>query len=188
MRRVRGVKTRRSSRIDGTTLRGIPITTVPRTLVDIAPESDEEELALACHRAGVRYRTAPKGVKAVLARRPNAPEAGKLRAIMSGDVKVTQSKLEKRGLAIVEEERFPLPETNRPAGTRRVDFRWPEHKLTVELDGYEFHKSRHAWEQDRKREREAYARGDDFRRYTYGDVFEDSRAMRRELRTLLPGI
>ena len=59
-----------------------------------------------------------------------------------------------------------LPETNRVAGGRRVDCRWPERRLTVELDGYRYHRSRHAWEQDRRREREARARGDEFRRYT----------------------
>lgn len=72
-------------------------------------------------------------------------------------------------------EKFPLPVTNRPAGGRRVDCRWPAHRLTVELDGYQFHNTRHSWEQDRLREREARARGDDFRRYTYRDIFEDPR-------------
>ena len=43
-------------------------------------------------------------------------------------------------------------------------------KLTVELDSYRYHRSRHAWELDRKREREAYARGDQFRRFTWGDI------------------
>lgn len=76
--------------------------------------------------------------------------------------------------------------TNRPAGSRRVDCRWPEHRLTVELDGYQFHNSRHSWEQDRLREREARARGDDFRRYSYGDVFERPAPMLRELRYLRP--
>jgi very-short-patch-repair endonuclease len=79
----------------------------------------------------------------------------------------------------------PLPITNKPAGTFRVDCRWPEVPLTVELDGYRFHSSRHAWEQDRRREREARARGDEFRRYTYGDVYEDSRYMLRELSSLV---
>ena len=51
---------------------------------------------------------------------------------------------------------------------------------------YRYHSSRHAWEQDRRREREAYARGDEFRRYTYGDVFEDPGFMLSELRVLLP--
>jgi hypothetical protein len=38
---------------------------------------------------------------------------------------------------------------------------------------------------DRRREREAHARSDEFRRYTYGDVFEDPRLMLAELRALL---
>ena len=79
-------------------------------------------------------------------------------------------------------EGLPLPVTNRVAGGRRVDCRWPEHRLTIELDGYRYHRSRHAWEQDRRREREARARGDEFRRYTYGDVLEDPRFMLPELR------
>jgi hypothetical protein len=67
-----------------------------------------------------------------------------------------------------------------------VDCRWRDQQLTVELDSYRYHSSRHAWEQDRHREREARARGDEFRRYTYGDVFEHPRLMLRELRRLLP--
>ena len=70
-------------------------------------------------------------------------------------------------------------------GSYRVDCRWPEHALTVELDGYRYHHSRHAWEQDRRREREARSRGDEFRRYTYGDVCEDATLMLRELSALL---
>jgi hypothetical protein len=42
--------------------------------------------------------------------------------------------------------------------------------LTVELDSYTYYRSRYAWEQDRRREREAYARGDQLRRSTYGEV------------------
>jgi hypothetical protein len=55
----------------------------------------------------------------------------------------------------------------------------------LELDSYTYHSSRHAWEQDRRRERAAYARGDQFRRYTYGGVFEATRPMMRELRAIL---
>jgi len=98
---------------------------------------------------------------------------------------VTLSKLERRFLALLREERLPLPRTNKPAGGRRVDCRWPDYRLTVELDGYRFHQSRYAWEQDRRREREARARGDEFRRYTYGDVFEHPQLMLNELRLLL---
>ncbi|HEX8066332.1 MAG TPA: hypothetical protein VF520_07385 [Thermoleophilaceae bacterium] len=41
----------------------------------------------------------------------------------------------------------------------RVDCRWPGRRLTVELDSYRFHDTRRAWEADRRRDREARARG-----------------------------
>jgi very-short-patch-repair endonuclease len=188
LKRVPGLKTRRSHLHprDTTTWRGIPTTTVPRTLVDLAAYLPTDSLARTCHEAGVRHGTTPAMVEAVLARRPNSPGATKLRCILRGDVHVTLSKLERRFLELLREIRRVLPETNRPAGGRRVDCRWPEHRLTVELDSYRYHHSRHAWEQDRRREREAHARGDDFRRYTYGDVFEHPEPMLTELRALLP--
>jgi very-short-patch-repair endonuclease len=190
-RRIEGVKTLRCRFLnarDAAAVRGIPVTTVPRTLVDIAAAMSAEELARACHEAGVRYRTTPAHVEAELERRPNVPGARTLRRIIHGDANVTLSALERRALKLLRAEGLALPVTNRPAGSHRVDCRWPAHRLTVELDGYRYHNSRHAWEQDRRREREARARGDEFRRYTYGDVFEDPTLMLSELRVLLaPG-
>jgi hypothetical protein len=133
-----------------------------------------------------RYRTTPQQVDAVLARRPRSPGPGTLRRIMSGDVKVTLSRLEQRFLARLRQASLPLPVTNRMAGSSRVDCRWPELALTVELDSYRYHHTRHAWERDRRREREARARGDELRRYTYADVIEAPEPMLRELAALLP--
>jgi hypothetical protein len=182
--RVRGVRVRRGRPQSGV-VRGIPVTTVAQTLVDLAAEMDVDALARACHEAGVRYGTTPRHVEEVLARYPNAPGAGKLRAVMRGEAKVTLSKLERAFLDLLRKHGLPLPETNRVAGGRRVDCRWPDHQLTVELDSYRFHNSRHAWEQERRREREAHARDDRFRRYTYGDVLEHPAQMLRELSKLL---
>jgi Transcriptional regulator, AbiEi antitoxin len=184
-RRVDGVATRRSRCAEASTWRGIPVTTVARTLVDLAKDLPLDALARACHEAGVRHETTPAQVERVLARRPTAPGAAKLRAILRGDVRVTLSKLESRFLTLLRREGLQLPQTNRPAGGRRVDCRWPDRGLTVELDSYRYHHSRHAWEQDRRREREAHARGDEFRRYTYGDVFDTPRLVLAELRSVL---
>jgi hypothetical protein len=170
---------------DVATWRGIPSLTVPATLVDIAARLDADVLARACHEAGVRYGTAPRHVAEVLARQPNAAGAARLRTVMGGDAKVSLSRLESRFLELLRADGLPLPETNRPAGSRRVDCRWPQARLTVELDSYRFHNSRLAWERDHAREREAYARGDGFRRYTWGDVFARPGPMRGELRELL---
>jgi very-short-patch-repair endonuclease len=137
------------------------------------------------HEAGVRYRTTPAHVAAVLERRRRTAGVAKLRQVLSGDARVTLSALERRFLGLVREQGLPLPRTNRPAGAHHVDCRWPERRLTVELDSYRFHHSRHAWEQDRRRERDARDRGDDLRRYTWADVVEEPAQMLAELRRLL---
>jgi hypothetical protein len=157
-RKVAGVRTRRSrhmSREDTTTWRGIPVTTLPRTIVDIAARIAVADLARVCHEAGVQHGVTPGDVERALARRPNAPGATKLREILRGDVRVTLSALEAGFLGHLADADLVLP-------------------------------PRHAWELDRRREREARARGDEFRRYTYGDVFEDPALMLAELKLLLP--
>ena len=187
-KRIPGLRTKRCRTLDPrdvTTVRGIPTTTVPRTLTDIAGDLPLQALSKAAHEAGVRHRTTPTQVAAVLARRPNTPGAAKLRAVLQGEP-VSLSRLESRFLELLREHGLPLPIANKVASGKRVDCRWPDHHLTVELDSYRFHNSRHSWEQDRIRERQAYARGDDFRRYAWADVFEDTRAMLRELGGLLP--
>ena len=168
-----------------TTFRGVPVTTVPETLVDLAAVLEPPDLARACHEATVRFGTTPAQVEGVLGRRPNTPGATKLRKVLRGEVGVTLSKLERGFLTLLGAAALPTPRTNRRAGRRWVDCRWPEQRLTVELDGYRYHNTRHAWEQDRRRDREARARGDEFRRYTWGDVFEDPEFMLGELRGLL---
>jgi hypothetical protein len=179
------VVTKRSREIEGTLHRDIPITTVSRTLVDLAATLPLTDLAGACHEAGVKYGTTPRQVDEVLARHPNVSGAGKLRAVLHGKAAVTQSALERRFLERLDEHDLPRPdETNRVAGTFRVDCRWKEPPLTVELDSYRFHNSRQSWERDHRREREARRREDDFRRYTYGDVYEDPADMVRELRSI----
>ena len=158
-RKVPGIRTRRRrlSPQECTVHRGIPITSVPLTLLDITPLLPPFELGKACHEAGVRYRTTPRMVDAVLKRRPNAPGAAKLRAVLEGEP-ISLSRLESRFLELLRTHGLPLPITNKVASGKRVDCRWPDHKLTVELDSYRFHNSRHAWEADRRRGRQAYSR------------------------------
>ncbi len=188
-RRVPGVRTHRSRHIDSrdaTILLGIPVTTLARTLVDLAAVLGPDDLARAVHEAAVKYGTTPRQVEAVLERRPYSPGAAALRAVLRGETRVTLSKLERAFLSLLEGDGLVLPRTNLRVGARRVDCHWREQRLTVELDSYRYHHSRHAWEQDRRREREARARAYEFRRYTYGDVLERPGLMLDELRALLP--
>jgi hypothetical protein len=57
--------------------------------------------------------------------------------------------------------------------------------VTIELVSFRFHNSRHAWEHDHDREREARIRGDEWRSFTYDDVFGDQTYMLGELEKLL---
>jgi hypothetical protein len=184
-RRVKGVKTKRCRSLDERDIiefKGIRVTSVPRTLVDLAAVLSEEELARAFHEAGVRFHTTPRHVQAVM--RPGSPGAGKVRAVMGGEVPVSLSELERLFFDALRPTGLPLPETNRSADGRRVDCRWAG-VLTVELNSYRFHNSRYAWEQDQHRRREARGRGEEFRVYTWEDVTEHRDEMLAELRELL---
>jgi very-short-patch-repair endonuclease len=188
-RRVPGVAVRRVrdglDPLDCGWVEEVPVTSPARTLVDLAPKLSEEHLGRAVHEAIVLHHLTPQSVESALSRWPTAPGARKLRRVIHGDERITLSRLERLFLALLRRHRLPLPETNRNVGGRFVDCRWPERKLTVELDSYHWHKSRLAWEKDRRREREAYARGDQFRRFTWGDVVEQPAPVVSELRNLL---
>ncbi len=117
-RRIKGVRTRRIRLRDGdrTVWRAIPVTTVPRTLIDLSSLLPLPELARAFHEASVRYRTTPAQVEARLNGRVKGAE--NLRRAIRGDVHVTLSELERLFLRLLRTERLPLPETNRLAGGR----------------------------------------------------------------------
>jgi hypothetical protein len=187
-RRPTGVVIHRAAGIrptDATRWLGVPVTTVQRTIVDLAAVLEEDQLARAFHEADVRHHTTPDQVEAVLGRRHNWPGARKLRRVIWGAAPVSLSRLESRFLECLRATGLPLPETNRRIDGRYVDCRWPRQRLTVELDSYRYHRSRHAFEQDREREREARARGDEFRHYTWRDADERPEPMLEDLRKLL---
>jgi very-short-patch-repair endonuclease len=170
---------------ENTIVRGIPITTVPRTLVELAEALSLDALAVAFHEAGHRYRTTPRHVDAVLDGRRSPPGAHKLRRVMGRDAHVLLSKLERAFMALLRKHGLPLPRTNTRVGPHRVDFHWPEYKLTIELDSYTFHNSRKAWEDDRARERAARERNEEHERLTWFDVVDEPEPTVRYLRRVL---
>jgi predicted transcriptional regulator of viral defense system len=164
--------------LDASTLDRIPVTTVPRTLLDLAPSTGARDLARACHEAWVRHRTGPDEVEACLARNPNKKGAAKLRRALGADV--TLSALEDRFLAMLRRHDLPLPRTNVDHAGDKVDCHWPQLGLTVELLSYRFHATRRAFEADVARRRRS-----NHLAYTYGDVFERDAATAAELRLRL---
>ncbi len=151
--------------LDVAELDGIPITILPRVLLDLASRLTRNELGRACHQAWVRHGTTPPQVEACIARNPHKPGAAKLRRALGSDI--TLSDLEDGFLELAARYRLPRPRTNIDHRGDKVDCRWPDLDLTVELLSYRYHGSRYAFETDVARRRRSTHHA-----FTYGDVFD----------------
>jgi hypothetical protein len=164
--------------LDTSTYEGIPIATVPRVLLDLAPKLTPAKLARLCHEAWVRHETGPEQVAACIARNPRKPGIAKLRHALGADV--TLSELEDRFKALLMQYRLPAARTNIDRRGDKVDCHWPRHGLTIELLSYRFHATRRAFEDDVARRRRS-----NHIAYTYGDVVDRGAATAREIKALL---
>jgi hypothetical protein len=144
---------------------GIPITTVPRTLLDLASTLTLEVLTRACHEAWVHHRTGPHEIEACIARNPSKPGKQQLRRALGSDV--TLSVLEDAFLVLLRSHGLPKPRTNIDRRGDKVDCHWPQLGLTVELVSYRFHATRQAFERDVARRRRS-----NHIAFSYGDITE----------------
>ena len=147
--------------------RGIPVTIVARTLLDVAAQLSAMDLGRACHEAWVRHGTTPAAVEACIARNPTKKGAARLRRALGADV--TLSEPEDGFLELLARYGLPRPRTSIDRGGDKIDCHCEqEHNgLTVELLSYRFHASRRAFEQYVARRRRSSHVA-----YTWGDVFE----------------
>jgi very-short-patch-repair endonuclease len=158
-RRRPGICVHRVSAIDPLDVRergGIPITSAARALLDIAPRLSERSLERALDEALIRGLMSHQAVDAVLARYPQRPGAARLRALARPDRKTTatRSEAEERFLAMVRNAGLPEPEVNARVGGFVVDFLWRRERVIVEIDGYDYHRGRVAFERDHERDAE----------------------------------
>lgn len=172
--------------------RGIPVTTVPRTLLDLASVLDRRQLERVVNEAEVRRLTDPLSLDDLLARHPRRHGAATIRAILaSGRIgaTVTRSELENRFVTFVDRSCLPQPEIN---VALFVDGRWIEcdcvwrgERLVVELDGQAFHLTQPAFERDRARDRALHAAGWRVVRITWRQLHEEPDAIAADLRHIL---
>jgi very-short-patch-repair endonuclease len=97
----------------------------------------------------------------------------------------TRSELEARFLALVRLRRLPRPEVNARVDRFVVDFLWRRERLIVEVDGWESHGTRSAFEEDRARDARLRLLGFNVLRFTWRQLEEDSPAVARAIRALL---
>jgi len=166
------------ARADTTRLHGIPMTAVPRVLLDLASSTTPPELTRAGHEAWIRHRTSPRDIAACIERNPTKKGAARLRRALGCDV--TLSALEDGFVDLLAGHGLPAPRTNIDHAGDKVDCHWPRFGVTVELLSYRFHASRRAFEDDIARRRRSRHLA-----YTWGDVFERGQQTAAELTPLL---
>lgn len=172
---------------------GIPVTTVPRTIFDLAASEPVDvvvallrEMEYLEHRDRLslwdlveRYpgRRGVRRVRSALDRLKEEPPGRK------------RSKLEERFDPFLRRHRLPLPRFNDwiTAGGKRfqVDCHWPGTGQIVELDGWQGHKTRSAFREDRARDRKLKVAGYSVIHLTWNQLDDEPAAVASDLRALL---
>lgn len=127
--------------------RGIPVTSLGRTLVDLADVVSANRLERAFEDAERLELLDLADVQPIAGRRGLAKLQHVLAGLRPGE---TRSEMERRFKQFLRDEAFPWPAFNTLVEGILVDAFWAEHNLVIELDSWEFHgKARKPFEDDR---------------------------------------
>jgi very-short-patch-repair endonuclease len=102
----------------------------------------------------------------------------------SGEARA-RTELEARMLAICRRHRLPQPGVNVRVDGYEVDFLWRERSLIVEVDGWESHRTRSAFEEDRARDARLKVLGYEVLRFTWRQIESDTSGVAATIRALI---
>lgn len=167
---------------------GIPVTAVPRTLLDLAIRARPEQMDGYLERAEERELLDLRAVEDLLARSGGHRGRGRLAqalAVYRPDPAFTRSKFERHFRQLVIAAGIPAPSMNFNADGFELDAYWPELRFAVELDLFETHGSRAAFERDRRRQEELKLVGIESIRITAPRLKKEPKVVLRNLAVLL---
>ena len=141
---------------------------------ELARSNDLAKVELAQRQYGVP----PPSVEAEFLRLPGAERFSADRS---------RSELERRFHDLGRRHRLPQPAVNVKVDRFEVDFLWRAQRLVVEVDGWDSHRSRSAFEQDRARDARLAVLGYCVFRFTWGRITQDARGVAKTVRSLLGG-
>ncbi|HTN81285.1 MAG TPA: hypothetical protein VMK16_16555 [Acidimicrobiales bacterium] len=165
-KRLDGVIGHRSGALfesDLTVYRSIPMTTVARTLVDVSGRLTERQLGQAIDDALRRRILRLDDLRRTAGRLGTAPGRSMRKVHAALALRVPgydplDSDLETRTLRLIAAAGLPVPRQQHPivlSGIQvHLDLAYPEAQLAIELDGWEWHKGRSAFDDDRWRDAE----------------------------------
>jgi hypothetical protein len=148
--------------------RNIPVTALPRTLLDAAASFRSDLLERAIERSEERGVFDLEAVESLLERTVGHPGQGRLRRAVElyRAPAFTRSKLERRFLALLRKAGLPRPSTGYNECGYELDFYWPAERFAVELDVFETHGTRGSFERDRLRQEDLKLAGVEMTRVT----------------------
>lgn len=167
---------------------GIPVTTLARTLVDLAGVVDDRTLRAAVRRAAAIHRLDLVALRRQLDQPRREPRRARLRATLDRWVpglQLTESEFEAHFLALCARHRLPLPEPQVRIGDHRADFLWEAQRLVVETDSARWHDTDAGRGDDYVKERALRAAGYEVLRFTRAEVINQPALVAREIRRTL---
>jgi very-short-patch-repair endonuclease len=163
---------------DAMLLKGIPVTSPARTILDVAGDVTPRELEQALAAAERLRRKVRSELTELLRIRPRHRGSGALRRLLAALAATGTAPLFLRSAAeqatweLILELGLPLPLVNQRLEGIEVDFHWPELRLVVEVDGFEFHSGIDAFHRDHERDRALAFAGYQVLRFTWRQLDE----------------
>jgi hypothetical protein len=173
-----------------TTRDGLAVTTLERTLLDVAPSIGRVALEQCLVRAVALGRFDRRALECLVERSPRRAGVASVRELLEewdGRNAPARSMLEERFLALCRSAELPRPLVNILVEGFEADFAWPARRVIVEVDGFAFHAGASAFERDRARDVRLTLAGWRVLRFTWRQLSSDSggvaAAVRRALAT-----
>jgi very-short-patch-repair endonuclease len=187
-RRPRTIRVHRCTSLTPKDIRyhlGLRVTTPARTLLDIAPRLTDKALTRAVNDAQLSNHLRLPALRELLERCSRHPGAKRLAPFLQAPSGPTRSEFEDEFLAFTKRFGLPQPNVNATVGGREVDALFEAERLIVELDGYDYHSSRVAFEGDRERDAEHLLGGFGTVRVTWDRLTKTPRKEARRLGAIL---
>jgi len=177
---------------DVSKVKGIPCTSVARTLLDLAAVLPRRAVERAIDQAEILQLLDAKAIQDVLSRTHGHQGNAPLRSILNDHFPgstPTRNDLEEAFLQICDKARLPRPEVNawiplEPIGYT-ADFLWREPQLIAETDGRDTHTTKHAFDHDRKRDQRLMLAGFRVVRFPWQQVMHEPSTVESTVRALL---
>ena len=170
-----------------TTYEGLPVTSVARTLVDLAGTSSPRELSRLVDRARRRGKLDVAAIDRVLERRHHGFVTERLQDVLRlyRQPVFDRARSELLFLDAIHDEGLPVPRINTWEEGCEIDAYWETERFAVEVDGWETHDSREAFEKDRLRQEDLKLAGIDSIRIAARRIEQEPRAVAKRLKLLL---